>query len=162
MLRKITENIGYAGFLSLFVSFFYYSVFKQWDWKFEIAFYGGVGLVLIYILTNFSRLRASLKTRNVQYAVAAGLMTLLVLGILVLTSFLNFRHHKRMDFTEQKIYSLSEQTHKVIGNLEVDVEIVGFFRSDPVQMSFQNFMQEFRYLSSNLNYESIDPEEMVK
>ena len=126
MLRKITDNIGYAGFLFLFTSFFYYSVFKQWDWKFEIAFYGGVGLILIYIATNFSRLRASLKTRVVQYGAAAGLMTLLVLGILVLTNFLNFRHHKRVDLTEQQMYSLSEQTHKVIGNLEVDVEIVGF------------------------------------
>lgn len=159
MLRKITDNIGYAGFLFLFTSFFYYSVFKQWDWKFEIAFYGGVGLILIYIATNFSRLRASLKTRVVQYGAAAGLMTLLVLGILVLTNFLNFRHHKRVDLTEQQMYSLSEQTHKVIGNLEVDVEVVGFFRSEPAQMSFQNFMQEFRYLSSHLNYESMDPEE---
>ena len=46
MLRKVVDNVGYAGLVSLFVALFYYSVFKQWDWRLQIAVYGGAGLIL--------------------------------------------------------------------------------------------------------------------
>ncbi|MEE8161101.1 MAG: GldG family protein, partial [Acidobacteriota bacterium] len=159
MLRKVVDNVGYAGLFSLFVALFYYSVFQQWDGRLQIAVYGGAGLILVHLVANFSKLRAAMSTRAARYGGAAGLMTLLVLGILVLANFLNVRHHKRVDLTEKQLYSLSEQTRKVIENLETEVEVVGFFRTEPARISFQNFMQEFRYVSSRLNYESVDPEE---
>ena len=75
-------------------------------------------------------------------------MTLLVLGILAIVNFLSVRHQKRVDLTEQQLYSLSEQTRKVLENLETEVEVMGFFRTEPARISYQNFMQEFRYVSS--------------
>ena len=159
MLRKVVDNVGYAGLFSLFVALFYYSVFKQWDWRLQVAVYGGAGLILVHLVANFSKLRAAKNTRAARLGGAAALMTLLVLGILAIVSFLSVRHQKRVDLTEQQLYSLSEQTHKVLENLETEVEVVGFFRTEPARISFQNFMQEFRYVSSWLNYESVDPEE---
>ncbi len=159
MLRKVVDNVGYAGLVSLFVALFYYSVFKQWDWRLQIAVYGGAGLILAHLVANFSKLRAATKTRAARFGGAAVLMTLLVLGILAIVNFLSVRHQKRVDLTEQQLYSLSEQTRKVLENLETEVEVMGFFRTEPARISFQNFMQEFRYVSSRFNYEGVDPEE---
>ena len=159
MLRKVFDNVGYAGLVSLFVALFYYSVFKQWDWRLQIAVYGGAGLILAHLVANFSKLRVATKTRAARFGGAAVLMTLLVLGILAIVNFLSVRHQKRVDLTEQQLYSLSEQTRKVLENLETEVEVMGFFRTEPARISFQNFMQEFRYVSSRFNYEGVDPEE---
>jgi ABC-type uncharacterized transport system involved in gliding motility auxiliary subunit len=116
-------------------------------------------LILAHLVANFSKLRAATKTRAARFGGAAVLMTLLVLGILAIVNFLSVRHQKRVDLTEQQLYSLSEQTRKVLENLETEVEVMGFFRTEPARISFQNFMQEFRYVSSRFNYEGVDPEE---
>ena len=158
MLRKIVDSFGYLGLAALFAGFVYYSA-NQWDWKAQAAVYGGVGLIGAYLAANFSTIRSALRTRAVRYGSAAGLTVLLALGILILASFLNFRHHKRIDLTEEQLYSISDQSRKVVENLDTEVEITGFFRGEGGRLNFQDLMKEYRYASSKLSYEIVDPEE---
>ena len=118
MVRRIVDGFVQAGLAALFVAFVYYSVQRQWDWRAQTLFYAGLALLLTYGVTHFSEIRASLGTRRVRYGGTAGLSVALVLGILVLVNVLNFRYHSRLDLTENQLYSISEQSRKVVENLE--------------------------------------------
>ena len=125
----------------------------------QMAFYVGLVLIVVFCIVNFSKIQAAMKTRSVRYGSVAGVTVLLVLGILALVNFLNFRHHGRLDLTEEKLYSISDQSRKVVDNLETEISIYGFFTTEMGRINFQDLMQEYRYGSSNLVYAVIDPQE---
>ena len=159
MLGKVTNSLSYLGVAGILAALFYYSVYRQWDWKTQVALYGGAGFILVFLALNLSNIRAGLRTRAVRYGSAAGATALLVLGILILANFLNFRHHRRLDLTENQLYSLSDQSRKVVEGLETQVEVIGFFRSEGGRLPFEDLMQEYHYHSPRLTYELVDPEE---
>ncbi len=106
-----------------------------------------------------STLRASLKTRRARYGGAAGLSVSLVVGILILTNFLNFRYHERLDLTENQHHSLSEQSRKVVENLTGDIQVIGFFRGEAGRAGFEDLVKQYSAVSSSFEYEIVDPDE---
>ena len=159
MFRKVVEGFVQAGVAALFLAFVVYSVQGQWDWRAQTLFYAGLALLLTYGITHFSEIRASLGTRRVRYGGTAGLSVSLVLGILVLVNVLNSRYHNRLDLTENQVYSISEQSRKVVENLETEIQIIGFFRGEAGRLFFEDLVKQYRDASSKVGYELVDPEE---
>ena len=159
MFRKVVEGFVQAGVAALFLSLVFYSVQGQWDWRAQTLFYGGIALILAYGITHFSEIRASLRTRRARSGGTAGLFVALVLGILILANFLNFRYHHLIDLTENQLYSLSEQSRKVVENLETEIQIIGFFRGEAGRRDFEDLVKQYRDVSSKAEYEIVDPEE---
>ena len=95
MARKIIENLLYLGLAACFGGLFYYFWTRQWDWKAQTFVYTGAALVLLYLAYNFGAIRSAFGGRAGRYGTLSLGTAVLVLGILVLLSFLNFRHHKR-------------------------------------------------------------------
>ncbi len=159
MLRKIVDGFVQAGLAAWFVAFVYYSVQGQWDWRAQTLFYAGLALILAYGITHFSEIRESLKTPKARYGSTAGLSVALVLGILILVNFLNFRYHSRLDLTGDQLYSLSEQSRRVVENLKTEIQIIGFFRGEAGRLSFEDLVKQYRDVSSKVEYQLVDPEE---
>jgi ABC-type uncharacterized transport system involved in gliding motility auxiliary subunit len=133
---------------------FRYSV-SEWDWIAQTLFYGGLGLIVFYVIFHFSGIRSTLKTRSARYGGVAGATGVLVLGILVLANFLNVRHNSRIDLTENQLYSLSDQSLKVIESLQGDIQIIGFFRGDSGRLYFEDLIKQYR--SPRIEYQVVDP-----
>ncbi|HYM10422.1 MAG TPA: Gldg family protein [Bryobacterales bacterium] len=72
-----------------------------------------------------------IKTRQTKYGAYVFVYVVVVLGILSAANFLASRYDKTYDATGNKIFSLSDQTKKVVGALKTDVAIDYFF--DPQQ-----------------------------
>jgi ABC-type uncharacterized transport system involved in gliding motility auxiliary subunit len=158
IMKKLTDNLAFIGFTALFAGLLYYSVNSQWDWIAQAAVYGGAVLLVLHVVFNFSDLRRALRSRTARYGSAAGAAIILVLGILVLLNFLNFRHHKRVDLTENQMYAISEQSRKVVQNLDSDLQVIGFFQDESSGRRFQDLMREYRYASSRVGFEVTDPQ----
>jgi ABC-type uncharacterized transport system involved in gliding motility auxiliary subunit len=158
VLRKVVNNFGNLGLVLLFLGLFSYSVTSLWDWRAQAGIYGGAALILIWAIVNFGEIRASLRTRSVRMGGAALATLVLVVGILVLLNFLNFRHHKRFDLSEGRVHALSQQTHRVLENLDRNIEMIGFFQDDRAAAQFQSMAREYRYVSPRISYEIVDPQ----
>jgi ABC-type uncharacterized transport system involved in gliding motility auxiliary subunit len=103
-----------------------------------------------YLLQFFSRRSSKLGTNT-------AILTLAVLAILGCINFVGYRHHKRFDLTTEKLYTLSDQTKKIVGGLHNDVTIVRFSKTpDP---AFDDLMAEYVNAGSHLKYQLIDPEQ---
>jgi ABC-type uncharacterized transport system involved in gliding motility auxiliary subunit len=69
------------------------------------------------------------KARQTQFTAYATVYIGVVLAVLVLINFLANRYNKSFDSTTTKRYSLSEQTEKIVKNLNKDVTITYFDKS---------------------------------
>ncbi|MEW5802385.1 MAG: Gldg family protein [bacterium] len=102
--------------------------------------------------------------RKVKYSSNLFLVTLIMLGILAVVNFISIRHFKRIDLTEEKMYSVSESTKKALARLKDVVNIKVYFSKDlPPQLAtlnsqVQDILDEYKaYSHNNLQVEFIDP-----
>jgi ABC-type uncharacterized transport system involved in gliding motility auxiliary subunit len=157
MLRKIIDNVGFAGLVALIVGFWLYSLSNLWDWKSLGAIGVGVVLVTTYLFFNLKKVKTTLTSRSARFGGMALATLLLGLGILVLLNFLNYRHHTRVDLSEGRVNALSSQTVKVLGNLDQEIKITGFFEDEQGGTRFRNLVREFHYVTPKVDFEVVDP-----
>jgi ABC-type uncharacterized transport system involved in gliding motility auxiliary subunit len=79
------------------------------------------------------------------------------LGILVAVNYLSVRQNKRWDFTANQVYSLSDQTIKILKELKEPVTFVVFDRETNFDR-FRDRLDEFAYQSTNVKTEYVDPD----
>jgi ABC-type uncharacterized transport system involved in gliding motility auxiliary subunit len=81
------------------------------------------------------------------------------LGILVLVALIVQRHPIRVDLTEGKRYSISDQSQKIVRSLTNDISIKGFYQeADPNREQTRDLLETYRYYSKKINYQFIDPD----
>ncbi|MFQ6091102.1 MAG: GldG family protein [bacterium] len=117
---------------------------------------GGLALVG-FLLMNAGRAAAALGRRRMKYGANAVLLSLIVLGIVVLVNFISNRHHRRVDLTSNKRYSLSGQTLKILQGLDRDVKFTAFYREGEGE-HLKDLLTEYDYGSDRISYEFVDPD----
>src|SRR5262245_60524612 len=116
----------------------------MWD---RYAFYGalaGLACVVLYTLGQWREIADYFRRRNARYGAIASVSVLVFLAILVALNYLSFRQNKRWDLTKNKQYTLSDQTVKLLQNLDSPVKFLVFDRAD----SFDRFrisLEQYKY-----------------
>jgi len=81
------------------------------------------------------------------------------LGILAFVALIGQRHPLRLDLTESKRYSISEQSQKVVKALNDEINIKMFYQeADPNRDQTRDLLETYRYYSKKINYQLIDPD----
>ncbi len=110
------------------------------------------------------KLGRSYKQNSIYYAILIGI-------ILILINFISVRIFTRIDLTENKIYTLSKASKKLIQNLEDQVTVKAYFTEDLPSPYNNNrrllidVLNDYRsYSNGNVNFEFISPanEEMER
>ncbi len=91
---------------------------------------------------------------------------LLVVGIIILINILSIRFFFRLDFTEDKIYTLDNSTKQILKNLDEPVTVTAYFTkklppfAKRIKDEFMNKLDEFVNVSKGkVEYEFINPED---
>jgi ABC-type uncharacterized transport system involved in gliding motility auxiliary subunit len=121
---------------------------------------GGV-VLLAAVVIGFRQIVGFFSKRSSQLGTNTVILTVAVIAILVVLNVLSFRHAKRFDLTSEKLFSLSDQTHKVVGSLKQDVTIARFGRSPlaPEDSHFVDLMTEYKHLSPHFQFLDVNPQE---
>ncbi len=103
-----------------------------------------------------------LKKRQTKYGAYLALYVLITLAILAAANYLAQRYDKTFDATSNKMFSLSDQTKKVVGNLKQDVKIYYFDRGDRMSESRfgpspRDLLGRYGSLSHRVSVEYVDP-----
>jgi ABC-type uncharacterized transport system involved in gliding motility auxiliary subunit len=115
----------------------------------------GVVLIAVSAVFNFGAIAGFFGGRQGKLGANTVILSVAVLALVVVANFLGYRHHKRFDLTAEGLYSISEQTKKVVASLPKDVKVVYFNKDDNPQ--FSDLMREYKYSGPRLTYERIDP-----
>lgn len=100
---------------------------------------------------------ATTKTHRAANFAQAAIYTLIIIGILGLVNFLAQRYNKSFDATANKKYTLSDQTAKVVKNLQGDLTIQYWDRPNGFPNA-EDLFNRYKSLSPkvNIQYEDVD------
>lgn len=107
-------------------------------------------------------MKAWLKKRQTKYGAYVAVYVLIVAAILAAANYLAERYNKSFDATSNKIFSLSDQTRKVVSNLKTNVRIWYFdqgsrFDESRFGPSPRDLLGRYQSLSRRVSVEYIDP-----
>jgi ABC-type uncharacterized transport system involved in gliding motility auxiliary subunit len=154
---KLVKNLLGYGPILIIGGYLYYSVNGVWNIGVQALIYGGAALTLVWLGFNIGRVKESFGRRSTQYGTNTLVMIVVVVGILGLVNFLGKKHHKRFDLTSTKLYSLSDQTEKIVKGLKSDVKIYLFAKEK--SPSADDLLTEYKSLNaSRIDYRIVDPQ----
>ena len=160
MRARLGDWLGYAGLAVLVAAVALPFARPEWArfrWAIVAA---GVLLVLAALVLRVQDYRALFGRRTTRYGVNAAATILLLVGVIGLVEALSYRHNARLDLTENRRHSLSPQTIQLLSNLKIDVNAVGFFRSDQPgkRVAEDLFKQYARYGGARFTWKVVDPD----
>jgi ABC-type uncharacterized transport system involved in gliding motility auxiliary subunit len=152
---EILASTGVAAIIGGYVRYSYQDELLPFSKGLLIA--GGV-LLLVAIGTGYRGILHFFSRRSSQLGTNTAILSLAVIAILAVLNFVSYRHHKRFDLTSEKLYTLSDQTKKIVGGLKADVTIARFAKAAP-PTELTDLMNEYRNLSSHVKFLNVDPTE---
>jgi ABC-type uncharacterized transport system involved in gliding motility auxiliary subunit len=155
--RQWAEMALVLGIALMIGSYVRYSIQGELLRFSEILLIAGGVLVLASIVLGFPNLRNYFSKRSSQLGTNTTILTLGVLAILVAVNYLGQAHHKRFDMTSERLYTLSDQTKKIVKDLNRDVTIVRFAKTP--NQSLNDLMSEYKNLSPHVQFMNVDPQE---
>lgn len=149
--------IGWIGTLLVFASVGIRFLRPEWAQYQQYAAWAGLALVLVYVASQWRDIADFYKGRGARYGTAAIVSILAFAGILAAINYLASRQNKRWDLTANQVYSLSDQTIKILQSLEAPVKFTVFDR-ELTHDSYRDRLDAYTYQSSQVTAEYIDPE----
>jgi ABC-type uncharacterized transport system involved in gliding motility auxiliary subunit len=141
--------LGWADAMTVSPDMDRYAMFASW---------AGLALVLLYTLGQWRQIVAWFGHRNARYGTLASVSVLVGLGILVAANYLANRENKRWDLTENRQFTLSDQTVKLLQGLTAPVKFVVFDRNTNFDR-FRTRLTNYEYNSRQVSTEYIDPDQ---
>jgi ABC-type uncharacterized transport system involved in gliding motility auxiliary subunit len=156
-LKEISKFAGIMGAALLIGGYVRYNIQELWSWLNLSLVIAGAVLLLASLVLNFRSIIEFFGGRSGRLGANTALLSIAVLTILVILNFMGYRHHKRFDLTEEKLYTVSDQSKKILSGLQKDVKVIKFDRADDQRLS--DAMTEFKYVTRRISYERIDPQQ---
>lgn len=156
-MTRLLSALSYVGMALVFGALAVRFLQPDWDQYAIYAAWTGLALVLLYTLGQWREIAEHMRQRNARYGAIASLGVLIVLGILVAVNYLSSRRNVRWDLTENKQYTLSDQTVKLLQGLAAPLTFTVFEQ----EVNFERFrprLESYRYNSSQIAVEYVDAE----
>jgi gliding motility-associatede transport system auxiliary component len=117
----------------------------------------GVFAIVLWITSSRSALASLVGRRSARYGANAVIYSVAFIGILVALNYLAHIHHRRLDLTTEKIFSLSSQSDQVVKQLKEPLKLIGFFQGGENEQARQLFAS-YSYASPKVSYQIVDPD----
>ena len=101
--------------------------------------------------------RKSFKGDKFKYGSREAIVTTLFLSILILLNLIVGRLNLSMDLTKNKMFTISEQTTKILSGLKQEVKIYGFYETGQENLSVATLLKQYKSSSKNISVEYKDP-----
>lgn len=156
MLNRVLNLIGWLGaalVLAAVALRFLRPELVPWYRGLAIA---GLVCTLLYLASQWREIGRSFSRRQVRYGAISAVSILVVLAMLVGINWIASRQAKRWDLTAGGVFTLSDQTRKILAELPEPVQ-VKVFASPRVADRFRDRIAEYDNASDRLQVEYIEP-----
>lgn len=102
-------------------------------------------------------IKKSFQTKKFKYGSYAALMTAVVLVILLIVNLLAGELNIKLDLTKNKIFSLSDQTIKVLGSLNQNIDMYVFGESGKEDPMLKAMIEKYQQASDKITLQYKDP-----
>ena len=159
-IRRFSPCLLAAGAILLVWSLFWSVIRGRAGLPGEIALIVGLAALVGYLALEPQRVWTALTGRTARQGANATVLTLAVVGILVLGNVLAARHHKRLDLTAERQFSLSKQTLQVLASLKEPVTATAYMTGRYYgRQQVEDLLKEYSYHTDKLHFEIVDLEQ---
>lgn len=158
MVKRITGVIGWVGTALVFGAVAIRFLRPEWMEYGQYMTWAGLVLILVYMLGQWRDVVSFYGTRQARYGTVSIVGILVAIGIFAAANYLAVRETKRWDLTENQAYSLSEQTLKILRNLDAPVQFT-VYGQDVGDFSFDRYrpqLESFQYESEQVKVDYVD------
>src|SRR6266850_1278701 len=155
MIKNILNIVGWLGTALVVAAVAVRFVRPEWDRYAVYAAWAGLACVVLYTLGQGREIVDYFRSRNARYGAIASVSVLVFLGILVAANYLSFRQNKRWDLTKNQQFTLSDQTVKLLQNLDQPVKFLVFDKTDGFDR-FRGTLEQYKYQSPKVDVQYID------
>jgi ABC-type uncharacterized transport system involved in gliding motility auxiliary subunit len=155
--NEMFRALGWTGAVLLLAAGLRYSIEGIFSSLVKILLIAGALLLVISLGALFRDIMKFFSRRSSRLGTNTGVLVVVVLALLGVVNFLGYRHHKRYDLTSEKLYTLSDQTRKIVGGLKTDVDVYSFVKTP--DQALNDLMAEYANLSPHIHYQVVDPQE---
>lgn len=157
MVRRITGIIGWVGTALIFGAVGIRFLRPEWMQYGTYMTWAGLVCILAYLVGQWREVVTFYGTRQARYGTMSLVGVVVALGIFAAVNYIGVRQTKRWDLTENRLYSLSEQTVKVLDTLEAPVRFTVFDQETEFDRYRVRFDQ-YQYESDRVEVEYVDPD----
>jgi ABC-type uncharacterized transport system involved in gliding motility auxiliary subunit len=154
---EIGKFLGSVGVAMIVAGYLRYSIQSEFLLMSKILLIAGGVFVLAGTVIGFSGIAAFFSRRSSKLGTNTSILALGVAVILIIANVLGYQHHKFFDLTTEKLYTLSDQTDKIVGGLKNDLTIVRFAKTPDA--GFDDLMRQYRNLNPHVRFQNVDPQE---
>lgn len=156
---RLFTGLGYAGFVIIVATAIAYGMIPAAERYTWIGWIVGLFCLVAYVVGSLNTIRDYLKRRSTRHGASALILILLVLGILVFVEAISARHSARLDLTASKRFTLSEQTSRILKNLEKPVRVTAFYQEgSPQAEEAKELLDQYAYASRKFSFTFVDPD----
>jgi len=109
-------------------------------------------------IKGLTNIKDSFKTKQVRYGGYAALLTLAVIVGLILLNLTIGQFSPQIDLTENRLFTLSEQTLQLLDRIDTPVQFFGLWRPGEEDMNVMNVINLYLARNRNISLEVIDPD----
>jgi ABC-type uncharacterized transport system involved in gliding motility auxiliary subunit len=157
MARKVFDIIGWIGTALVVGAVAMWLIPNPYEEYRRYLAMAGLVAVLIYMAGQWRDVAEFYQSRGARYGTLSLVSIVVFLAILVAINYLSTRQNKRWDLTANQVYSLSDQTIRILRELKEPVTLTVFERVDR-QDVHRDRLDEYRYYSSQVRTEFVDPD----
>jgi ABC-2 type transport system permease protein len=162
MERAIPKLLGSAGAITFALGLIVIAISN----KTNIYSLGltGIGLLLLLIFTviDFKAVKSFFTARSTVYSANFVVIIATLFGILVIANAVASNHYVSIDLTENKDFTLSQHTRKVIDQVNSSkrkIEITAFLRKDDERrLGSKIMLEQYSHFSPSIAYKFVDYE----
>ena len=134
------------------------TVTEGWSTAPVILFCLGLGCLLfrLWLWGNKYQFWQQRSTKEGAGAIAKTAIVLLVIGAI---NWAGISLDRRWDFTENKVYTLAEQSQTIVANLEQPLEVLIFNRNNNSEL--EQLLQNYRRYSNKFRFRFVNPEQEI-
>jgi ABC-type uncharacterized transport system involved in gliding motility auxiliary subunit len=154
--QEITKLAGIVGPALAAAGYILYT--REGEWKPHIIAIIAVGgaLLLASIVFNYKLIIEFFRGRQGKLGANTAVMSVAVITIIGALNYAGSQWlHKRIDMTTEGLYTLSDQSRKIVGGLQKDVKVIKFDKVEDQPLA--DLMAEFKYVSNRISFERVDP-----
>lgn len=163
MLSRIVGALGWIGTTLVFAALAarvvggtgLMTLGPAWDPYVYWGAVAGFACVVVYVLGQWRDIARVFRRRQARLGAMALTSVAAVLAILVMINYLAVRQSVRWDLTQNRIYSLSDQTRRILDGLDAPVRI-RLFAQEPDFATYRDRLDEYANASSEVTVEYID------
>lgn len=156
-MQKILGIIGWVGTALVFGAVAIRMFYPDWNQYATYMAWAGLATVLIYMAGQWRDVADFYKGRGARYGTLSLVSIVVFLGILAAVNYLGTRQNKRWDLTANQVFSLSDQTVRILRELQEPVMFTVFERQDRQEVH-RDRLEEFTYHSTQVKTEFVDPD----